>query len=478
MASALLHIKDAYYFEIPPYLWPSHRQRIEDFPEVWVRLDADYQLWEARRIHEGLVKEFSGASIPDWETVRGEYLEWKHDHANFAKPLDVYLEEQAAAIRAAHAEWAARPEHVNRSLGDYIRAEHPAAGWFARLTLHEDWNAKWTTVKSQAEDIHGYAQSHEWSMQKVDAYNQRLSGKILIPQPFGTLRNLYEAEAGWCISKFLVIELVVALLLVAIFSWLGRKLASGGPPRGRLWNLLEVFLFYFRDEVVRPAMGPDHDAQHGHGEGPAGHEHGHGHGRDAAHEEEEIVGYRNEYADADRFLPLFWTMFFFILGCNLMGILPWLGAPTGSFSVTLGLAAVTLGTGLICGIRRHGMAGIWTSLLPTMDIPIWVGIFVKPMLLLIEWLGFLIRHGVLGIRLLANMVAGHLVLGAIMGLAFGAAAAHGFVDAPAWKWWLTATIAILGSSAFTALELFVCFLQAYVFTFLSALFVSSLIHKH
>ena len=280
----------------------------------------------------------------------------------------------------------------------------------------------------------------------------------------------------------MVIELIVAMLLVATFSWLGRKLASGAPPKGRLANLLEVFLLYFRDEVVRPSIGADHHGDHdGHGEpehgpGSTGHsstEPGEGHGGHV-----EPAGYHNAYAGADRFLPLFWSMFFFILGCNLMGILPWLGAPTGSFSVTLAMAAVTLGTGLLVGIRRHGATGIWTSLLPSMRLPFVIALFVKPMLLAIEWLGFLIRHAVLGIRLLANMVAGHLVLGAIMGLAFGAAAAHGFADAPAWKWWLTATIAILGSSAFTALELFVAFLQAYVFTFLSALFVASLIHEH
>jgi F-type H+-transporting ATPase subunit a len=85
-------------------------------------------------------------------------------------------------------------------------------------------------------------------------------------------------------------------------------------------------------------------------------------------------------------------------------------------------------------------------------------------------LGLLIKHVVLGIRLLANMVAGHLVLLAIMGLAVAAAGTS--------NWGLTAVISVLGSANFSLLELFVAFLQAYVFTFLSALFIGAAVHHH
>ena len=139
------------------------------------------------------------------------------------------------------------------------------------------------------------SRSEEWSADKIAGYNQHLSGKILIPQPFGQLRNLHEPAAGLCISKFMVVEVVVALLMLVVFSWLGKKAAAGGPPRGRLWNFLEVFLVYLRDKVARPAIG----------------EH-----------------------DGDRFVPLLWTIFMFILACNLCGMLPWVGRPTSSFGVT------------------------------------------------------------------------------------------------------------------------------------------------
>jgi F-type H+-transporting ATPase subunit a len=93
-------------------------------------------------------------------------------------------------------------------------------------------------------------------------------------------------------------------------------------------------------------------------------------------------------------------------------------------------------------------------------------------------LGLCIKHGVLAVRLLANMVAGHLVILGIMGLAFGADAALNYINKPTWQWGLTAFIAVAATSAFNVLELFVAFLQAYIITFLSALFIGAAVHKH
>jgi F-type H+-transporting ATPase subunit a len=97
---------------------------------------------------------------------------------------------------------------------------------------------------------------------------------------------------------------------------------------------------------------------------------------------------------------------------------------------------------------------------------------LKPMIWLIEVVGLLIRHGVLAVRLLANIVAGHVVLLAIMGMAFS------LEGATSSNWWLMATISILGASLLSCLELFVALLQAYVFTFLSALFIGAAVHRH
>jgi F-type H+-transporting ATPase subunit a len=182
--------------------------------------------------------------------------------------------------------------------------------------------------------------------------------------------------------------------------------------------------------------------------------------------------------DADRFTPLLWTMFMFVLGCNLCGMLPWVGAPTGAFGVTVGLALVTFATGVAFGMRRFGPIGFFKNQIPSMDLPLIMAVFIKPMLLVIELIGLCIKHAVLAIRLLANMVAGHLVLLGIMGLAFGATAAASFGPHPDWTWWLTAVISVIGATMFSCLELFVAFLQAYIITFLSALFIGAAIHHH
>lgn len=266
----------------------------------------------------------------------------------------------------------------------------------------------------------------------VAEFNHALSGKILIPQPFGTLKNLHDRESGFCISKFMVIELVIVLLLVAMFKKYGEKIREGHPPRGKFWNMLDSFLLYLRDNVARPAIG----------------EH-----------------------DADQFLPLLWTIFFFILTCNLFGMLPWLGAPTGAFGTTFALACVIFGTGLYFGMKKFGPLGFWFNQVPHMDLPLLL-LWLKPVIFVIEVGGMLIKHGVLAVRLLANMVAGHLVLLGILG--FIVAAAAGSSGS-----WLTVTsVSVIGSTLFSILELFVAFLQAYVFTFLAALFIGGAVHHH
>ena len=440
MSSPVLHIKDAYFFEVPKALWPAHYTGKSSFPAVWVRLDPDFQLWEAKQLHEKLFEQ-SVPGLPEWNGLRAAYEEWKHDQANFGKPLAVMLEEHHAKAKQQYTAWKqASPEQQNASFGDFLDQTDVPYEWFCRVMDRDSFASAWRGVKERAGDLRQYAaQGAEWPAEKIAAYNKHLSGKILIPQPCGRLRNLYEPESGFCISKFMWIEVFVALILLAVFAWVGRKAKSGGAPRGRLWNLLEMFLVYLRDKVARPAIG----------------EH-----------------------DVDRFVPLLWTIFMFVLSCNLCGMVPWVGAPTSAFGVTTGLAVVTFGTGVLCGVIRLGPWGYVANLIPHMHLPFPMGLVIKPMLFAIELLGLCIKHMVLAIRLLANMVAGHLVLLGVMGLAFGASAAAAAVGQPDWKWGLSAVIAIIGATLLSLLELLVAFLQAYIFTFLSALFIGAAIHHH
>ncbi|MGA2034334.1 MAG: F0F1 ATP synthase subunit A [Thermoguttaceae bacterium] len=235
---------------------------------------------------------------------------------------------------------------------------------------------------------------------------------------------------GLQLTKFMVLELLAAALMMAIFIPLGRKMAAGGPPRGLLWNMFETVLVFLRDEVVRPSIG---------------------------HE-------------GDRFLPFVWHIFFFVLFCNLVGILPWAGSPTGALSVTAVLALSTFVMVVAAGMRQNGIVRFWWNLAPHMDVPLVMAIFLKPLLLFIEFAGLLIKHCVLAVRLLANMFAGHLVLAVF--LSFIAATAGYYV------WWLVAPASVLVAVALNLLELLVAFLQAYIFAFLAALFIGMAVHQH
>ena len=110
------------------------------------------------------------------------------------------------------------------------------------------------------------------------------------------------------------------------------------------------------------------------------------------------------------------TLFFFILFCNLMGLVPCLGSPTASFSVTAPLALVTFLVGVGAGMKKYGLIGFWTGLCPPMDVPIVAEeSSLVPMILVLEIVGLVIRYSVLAVRLLANMFGGHLGLAIIIG---------------------------------------------------------------
>jgi F-type H+-transporting ATPase subunit a len=233
------------------------------------------------------------------------------------------------------------------------------------------------------------------------------------------------------ITKFMVLEFLGALLLLICFSWLTRRAVTGERPSGKLWNLLESFVVFIRDEVAKPAIGSH---------------------------------------DAHRFLPFLLTLFFFILVLNLFGMIPFLGSATGAISVTAAFAFITFLVVIGSGMKKMGVVGFLKAQVPHMDLPFALAIFLIPGIWLIEIFGLFIKHFVLAVRLFANMFAGHLVLAAFIGL-IGAVSATYLV-------WGVAPVVVVASIALSILELFVAFLQAYVFTFLAALFIGSAQHAH
>jgi F-type H+-transporting ATPase subunit a len=256
------------------------------------------------------------------------------------------------------------------------------------------------------------------------------------------------------ITKFMILQVAAALLVVLIYVPLARRIKSGGLPTGRWWNLFESLLTFIRDKVARPNLDTHH--------APAqGHEHGH-------HE---------EHHEADKYVPFLWTLFLYVLFCNVLGMFPLLGSPTASIWVTAGLAVIAFVMIHGAPIVKVGPLNYFKSLWPKIDMP--PGLVFKGMgvlftvgIGLIEIMGSFIKTGVLAVRLFANMFAGHLVLAYILGfiILVGNAFGTGIL-------WTGVTVAsVVGVIALSLLELFVALLQAYIFTFLTALFMGMSLH--
>jgi F-type H+-transporting ATPase subunit a len=232
------------------------------------------------------------------------------------------------------------------------------------------------------------------------------------------------------LTRFMVMELVAACLIAAIIIPLARHVAKHPVTRGAFLNAFEAILLFIRDGIARPAIG--------------------GHG-------------------ADDYVPYLWTIFFFVLFNNLLGMIPGGASATGNVNVTFVLAVITFGVTLFTGMRAMGPVGFWIGLVPKLDVPPLLKPFLWPLLFVIEIFGLFIKHFVLCVRLFANMLAGHLVLAVIFGF---------ILVVSGWSWYLVTPMSLGGLVALSLLELFVACLQAYIFTFLSALFIGSAAHPH
>ncbi len=244
--------------------------------------------------------------------------------------------------------------------------------------------------------------------------------------------------SGYTITNHLVMLVASAVLLMIVVPIAARK--SGLVPSG-LRNLFEAVMQYLREEVARPALGHA----------------------------------------TDRYMPLLWTWFFLILTANLLGMLPlgamaglagqdahflhWVGGTaTGNLAVTAGLALTAFVAIHVSGMREQGVGHYWGNFFFS-HAPV----ALAPLMVPLEIIGALVKPFALAVRLFANMTAGHLVLAVIGGFAVMGITAGGALLG-------VSVAAILGSVAISLLELFVAFLQAYIFTFLTTLFIAAAIH--
>jgi F-type H+-transporting ATPase subunit a len=216
---------------------------------------------------------------------------------------------------------------------------------------------------------------------------------------------------------------MAGLLLLVIFRAGLRK--KGDVPSG-LRNALEVLVLFVRDDIARRAI-PQH---------------------------------------ADAFVPFLLTTFFFILTCNLLGLVPVLATATGNISVTAGLALVAFAVIQVSGIAQFGMIKHIGHLMPP-GVPGWL----SPVIFLIELLSQFIRPFALCIRLFANMMGGHVVILAFISLIFILSSLFSPLVG-----WVASPLAV-GLALFVHfLELMVSFLQAFIFTMLTAQFIGMSVH--
>jgi F-type H+-transporting ATPase subunit a len=225
-------------------------------------------------------------------------------------------------------------------------------------------------------------------------------------------------------TKHVVMLLLGAALLVTVMISVARAhrraTSAQASPKGGT-NAIEAMILYIRNEVILPNVGH-------HGEG---------------------------------YVPYLLTAFFFILILNLLGLVPFGSTATGNISVTATLAILTFITVEIAGMRAQGVGYLKTIFYWNNELPV----AMRPLLFLImspvEMIGKITKPFALAIRLFANMTAGHIVVLALMGLIFSFGS------------WISAA-PFFAAMAIMLLELFVAFLQAFIFTLLSAVFIGQI----
>ena len=211
--------------------------------------------------------------------------------------------------------------------------------------------------------------------------------------------------------------MMVALVCVSVFLFVGTARPQLVPGR---WQAAVEYLYDFVRKMLDDNVGPE--------------------GR--------------------RYTPLIFSLFIFVLACNLLGLLPWVGAftPTSHIAVTLGLAVLVFVTVCIVGFARHGLH--FFSLFWPKDTNFLLAAFVA----FIEFLSFLSRPFTLAIRLFANMTAGHVLL-KVFGTFVVSLGVFGILPVGV-------------NIALSALEVLIAVVQAYVFALLASIYLNDAVNLH
>ena len=168
-----------------------------------------------------------------------------------------------------------------------------------------------------------------------------------------------------------------------------------------------------------------------------------------------------------RYVPLIFSLFIFVLVCNLLGLIPWVGAftPTSHIAVTLGLALIVFVTVCIVGFARHGLHFF------SLFWPHGAGVALGSFVFVIEILSFLSRPFTLAIRLFANMTAGHVLL-KVFGTFVVTLGSFGALP------YVFGILPLGVNVALSALEVLIAVVQAYVFALLASLYLNDAVNLH
>lgn len=220
-------------------------------------------------------------------------------------------------------------------------------------------------------------------------------------------------------TKHVIFMWIAAFLLLLTFYFVAKNYRISLIPK-RLANFFEVIIIFVRDEIAVPTLGKAYKS----------------------------------------FLPFLLTLFFFILFGNFLGLIPFSATFTSNIAVTATLAIISFLMIQLGGIRHNGFFGYFKGLVPH-GIPMWL----LPLMIPVEILGLFTKPFALAIRLFANMIAGHTVILALIGLIF-------FMGTI-----FIAPVSIAFAVFIYLLEILVSLIQAYIFTMLTSLFIGMAVHQ-
>lgn len=240
-----------------------------------------------------------------------------------------------------------------------------------------------------------------------------------IPLPHFEPVEIFGIMFDFSITKSTAMVFLASIIAILILAYAASSNKKNKIPKG-IGNMIEAVIVFIRDEIVVANMGKD----------------------------------------GLKYMPFFLTMFFFVLFANLIGLFPFLAQPTKNINITAALALITFFMTQAAGIKAHGFGGYVKNLVPP-GVPT----FVLPIMIVVEFIGLFTKPFSLMMRLFANITAGSIIIFSLIGLIFVMEYAG-------------SVIAVPFALFIYLMEIFIAFLQAYIFTMLSVLYINMARHHH